>query len=143
MGTYDTRGGSPRHDPAADQSEICDGCGNTASECSCQDEDQRHRAFMTATKGMPASSVAVCLSHGAMGVNYTGCTRGMLADAYAVAVGERQSGKAAEKERLKRLDLHAFAEKCDAYCRARNHGYVSRHNAEAHLPPCRKDGGQP
>lgn len=38
MGTYDTRGGSPHSDPAFDQSEICEGCANTASECFCPEE---------------------------------------------------------------------------------------------------------
>ena len=35
MGTYDTRGGAPRHDPAADVFPACDICGHEAGHCIC------------------------------------------------------------------------------------------------------------
>jgi hypothetical protein len=35
MGTYDTRGGTPRHDPAADVFPACELCGHDASDCIC------------------------------------------------------------------------------------------------------------
>jgi hypothetical protein len=40
MGTYDTRGGSPRHNPMFDADETCSGCSKTASECECPEDSQ-------------------------------------------------------------------------------------------------------
>ena len=35
MGTYDTRGGYPRHDPMFDEDPPCDGCGKDPYDCEC------------------------------------------------------------------------------------------------------------
>ena len=36
MGTYDTKGGTPRHDPAFDYDPPCEVCGfDPASDCNC------------------------------------------------------------------------------------------------------------
>lgn len=35
MGTYDTRGGAPLHDPAADHEGACELCGFAAADCIC------------------------------------------------------------------------------------------------------------
>ena len=38
MGTYDTRHGSPLHDPSADNDSCCNRCGREAGNCVCEDK---------------------------------------------------------------------------------------------------------
>lgn len=38
MGTYDTIGGTPRHDPAFDYDPPCDVCGDDPAVCDCYEE---------------------------------------------------------------------------------------------------------
>lgn len=35
MGTYDTIGGTPRHDPIADETPLCEICGKHPFDCTC------------------------------------------------------------------------------------------------------------
>lgn len=37
MGTYDTIGGTPRHDPEADMEKTCDVCGKLGDDCRCSE----------------------------------------------------------------------------------------------------------
>lgn len=53
MGTYDTRGGAPLHDPAADQEGACDICQSDPYHCTCYEDLEREAEFYSSMSPEP------------------------------------------------------------------------------------------
>lgn len=84
MGTYDTRGGSPISPEMPD--ETCDFCERDPSDCECDaevlDNARTRRAFMLAMRDLPYTAVVRAVNSLGIGINFTGCTKGSIADCW-------------------------------------------------------------